>query len=66
MEQVPGLMWTRYQATERRESVSSKSSPQQGDLRFSGQGASGGARTRNRRVPAHLRADSQATVPPTP
>ncbi|GFO47769.1 protein prune homolog-like protein [Plakobranchus ocellatus] len=47
-----------------------KASPQQGDLRFlglpSGRGADGGARTRNRRVPTDLRADSQATVPPTP
>ncbi|GFO30999.1 chemosensory receptor b [Plakobranchus ocellatus] len=46
-----------------------QSSPQQGDLRLSGfpsgQGAGGGARTRNRRVPADLRADSLATVPPT-
>ncbi|GFO14946.1 LOW QUALITY PROTEIN: hypothetical protein PoB_004145100 [Plakobranchus ocellatus] len=45
-------------------------SPQQGDLRLSGplsgQGAGTGARTRNRRVPADLRADSQATVLPTP
>ncbi|GFN95224.1 hypothetical protein PoB_002173000 [Plakobranchus ocellatus] len=45
-------------------------SPQQGDLRLSGppsgQGAGGGARTRNRKVPADLRADSLATVPPTP
>ncbi|GFN83835.1 hypothetical protein PoB_001034100 [Plakobranchus ocellatus] len=45
-------------------------SPQQGDLRLSGppsgQGADSGARTRDRRVPADLRADSQATVPPTP
>ncbi|GFO38703.1 hypothetical protein PoB_006520800 [Plakobranchus ocellatus] len=44
-------------------------SPQQGDLRLSGppsgQGAGGGARTRDRRVPADLRADSPATVPPT-
>ncbi|GFN88719.1 hypothetical protein PoB_001522500 [Plakobranchus ocellatus] len=43
---------------------------QQGDLRFSGppsgQGADGGARTHDRRVPADLRADSMATVPPTP
>ncbi|GFN89461.1 hypothetical protein PoB_001596700 [Plakobranchus ocellatus] len=31
-----------------------------------GRGADGGARTRDRRVPADLRADSQATVPPTP
>ncbi|GFN74965.1 hypothetical protein PoB_000147100 [Plakobranchus ocellatus] len=41
-------------------------SPQQGDLRLSGppsgQGAGSGARTRDRRVPADLRADSQATV----
>ncbi|GFO22065.1 circadian clock protein period [Plakobranchus ocellatus] len=45
-------------------------SPQQGDLRLSGppsgQGAGSGARTRDRRVPANLRADSQATVLPTP
>ncbi|GFN75592.1 hypothetical protein PoB_000209800 [Plakobranchus ocellatus] len=44
-------------------------SPQQGDLRLSGppsgQGAGGGARTRDRRVHADLRADSLATVPPT-
>ncbi|GFN99633.1 hypothetical protein PoB_002613900 [Plakobranchus ocellatus] len=43
---------------------------QQGDLRLSGppsgQGAGRGARTRDRRVPADLRADSQATVLPTP
>ncbi|GFO21368.1 hypothetical protein PoB_004787300 [Plakobranchus ocellatus] len=31
----------------------------------SGQGAGGGARTRDRKVPADLRADSLATVPPT-
>ncbi|GFO19179.1 hypothetical protein PoB_004568400 [Plakobranchus ocellatus] len=41
-----------------------------GDLRLSGpqsgQGAGGGAQTRDRRVPADLRADSLATVPPTP
>ncbi|GFO37113.1 hypothetical protein PoB_006361800 [Plakobranchus ocellatus] len=45
-------------------------SPQQGDLRLlgppSGQGANSGARTRDRRVPAGLRADLLATVPPTP
>ncbi|GFO21869.1 hypothetical protein PoB_004837400 [Plakobranchus ocellatus] len=45
-------------------------SPQQGDLRLSGppsgQGAGSEARTRDRRVPAGLRADSQATVLPTP
>ncbi|GFN87782.1 hypothetical protein PoB_001428800 [Plakobranchus ocellatus] len=45
-------------------------SPQQGDLRLSGppsgQDAGGGAQTRDRRVPADLRADSLATVPPTP
>ncbi|GFN75530.1 hypothetical protein PoB_000203600 [Plakobranchus ocellatus] len=29
-------------------------------------GAGGGARTRDRRVTADLREDSQATVPPTP
>ncbi|GFO07097.1 hypothetical protein PoB_003360200 [Plakobranchus ocellatus] len=43
---------------------------QHGDLRLSGpptgQGASGGARTFNIRVPADLRADSLFTVPPTP
>ncbi|GFN87126.1 hypothetical protein PoB_001363200 [Plakobranchus ocellatus] len=45
-------------------------SPQQGDLRLSGppsgQGAGSGARTRDRRLPADLRADSQATLLPTP
>ncbi|GFO39043.1 hypothetical protein PoB_006554800 [Plakobranchus ocellatus] len=45
-------------------------SPQRGDLRLSGppsgQGAGSGARTRDRMVPADLRADSQATVLPTP
>ncbi|GFN84837.1 hypothetical protein PoB_001134300 [Plakobranchus ocellatus] len=45
-------------------------SPQQGELRLSGppsgQGAGSGARTRDRRDPADLRADSQATVLPTP
>ncbi|GFN95899.1 hypothetical protein PoB_002240500 [Plakobranchus ocellatus] len=44
-------------------------SPQQGGLRLSGpppgQGASGRARTRDRRIPAGLRADSLSTVPPT-
>ncbi|GFO45226.1 pleckstrin homology domain-containing family d member 1 [Plakobranchus ocellatus] len=44
--------------------------PEQGDLRLSGppsgQGAGSGARTRDRRVPADFRADSQATVLPTP
>ncbi|GFN86321.1 hypothetical protein PoB_001282700 [Plakobranchus ocellatus] len=44
--------------------------PQQGDIRLlglpSGQGAGGRARTRDRRVPADLRADSLATVPPSP
>ncbi|GFO13962.1 hypothetical protein PoB_004046700 [Plakobranchus ocellatus] len=50
--------------------VVDEASPQQGDLRLSGppsgQGAGSGARTRDRRVPADLRADSQATVLPTP
>ncbi|GFN84546.1 RNA-directed DNA polymerase from mobile element jockey-like protein [Plakobranchus ocellatus] len=45
-------------------------SSQHGDVRLSsppsGQGAGGGARTRDRRVPADLRADLQATEPPTP
>ncbi|GFO29742.1 hypothetical protein PoB_005624700 [Plakobranchus ocellatus] len=45
-------------------------SPQQGDLRLlgppSGRGADGEARTLDRRVPADLRSDSQATVPPSP
>ncbi|GFN91646.1 hypothetical protein PoB_001815200 [Plakobranchus ocellatus] len=44
--------------------------PQQGDVRLSGhpsgQVTGSGARTRDRRVPADLRADSQATVLPTP
>ncbi|GFO18574.1 hypothetical protein PoB_004507900 [Plakobranchus ocellatus] len=42
--------------------------PQQGDPRLSGppsgQGTGGGARTRDRRIPAGLRADSLATVSP--
>ncbi|GFO26743.1 hypothetical protein PoB_005324800 [Plakobranchus ocellatus] len=45
-------------------------SSQQDDIRLSGpppgQGAGVGARTRDRRVPADLRANSLATVPPTP
>ncbi|GFN74529.1 hypothetical protein PoB_000103500 [Plakobranchus ocellatus] len=45
-------------------------SPQQGDLRLSGPpsswGAGGGARSRDRRAPTDLRADSLATVPPRP
>ncbi|GFO15848.1 hypothetical protein PoB_004235300 [Plakobranchus ocellatus] len=45
-------------------------SPQQGGLRLSGpppgQGAGGGARTPDRRVPADLRAKSLAILPPTP
>ncbi|GFO34629.1 hypothetical protein PoB_006113400 [Plakobranchus ocellatus] len=44
-------------------------SPQQGDLRLSGcpsgQGVGGGARTRDRRFPANLRAASLAAVPPS-
>ncbi|GFO40342.1 hypothetical protein PoB_006684700 [Plakobranchus ocellatus] len=47
-----------------------RTSPQQGDLRLSGpptgQGAGGGAQTRDRRIPADIRADSLAIVPPTP
>ncbi|GFN86699.1 hypothetical protein PoB_001320500 [Plakobranchus ocellatus] len=46
-----------------------QASPQQGDLRLSGppsgQGAGSGVRTRDRRIPADIRADSLATVPPT-
>ncbi|GFO06250.1 hypothetical protein PoB_003275500 [Plakobranchus ocellatus] len=45
-------------------------SPQHRDLRLSGppsgQRAGGGARTRDRRIPADIRADSLASVPPTP
>ncbi|GFO21098.1 hypothetical protein PoB_004760300 [Plakobranchus ocellatus] len=44
--------------------------PQQADLRLSGppsgQGAGNGVRTRNKRIPTEIRADSLATVPPTP
>ncbi|GFO37740.1 hypothetical protein PoB_006424500 [Plakobranchus ocellatus] len=51
------------------ENLSKRASPQQGDLRLlgppSGQGAGSAARTRDRKVPADLRADSQATVLPT-
>ncbi|GFO16898.1 hypothetical protein PoB_004340300 [Plakobranchus ocellatus] len=43
--------------------------PQQGDLRLScppsGQGAGGRARTRDRWIPAVIRTDSPAIVPPT-
>ncbi|GFN94927.1 hypothetical protein PoB_002143300 [Plakobranchus ocellatus] len=46
-----------------------KASPHQVDLRLlgppSGQGAGNVARTRDRRIPADLRADSLTTVPPT-
>ncbi|GFO32730.1 hypothetical protein PoB_005923500 [Plakobranchus ocellatus] len=38
--------------------------PQHGDLRL--RPSDGGARTCDRRVPADLRVDSKATVPPTP
>ncbi|GFO34742.1 hypothetical protein PoB_006124700 [Plakobranchus ocellatus] len=45
------------------------SSPQQGDIRPSsppsGHGAGGGVRTRDRRGPADLKADSLVTEPPT-
>ncbi|GFO00407.1 hypothetical protein PoB_002691200 [Plakobranchus ocellatus] len=45
-------------------------SPQQGDIKLLGppsdQDADGMARTHGRRVPADIRADSLATVPPTP
>ncbi|GFO45059.1 hypothetical protein PoB_007156400 [Plakobranchus ocellatus] len=45
-----------------------KASPQQGDLRLlgppPGRGAHGGAGTRDRRIPACLRADSLSTMPP--
>ncbi|GFO19970.1 hypothetical protein PoB_004647500 [Plakobranchus ocellatus] len=51
-------------------SLKTRRNPQQGDLRLSdspyGQGAGSGARTRDRRVPTDLRADSQATMLPTP
>ncbi|GFO26318.1 hypothetical protein PoB_005282300 [Plakobranchus ocellatus] len=44
-------------------------SPQQCDLMLlgppSGHGAGNGARSRDRRIPADLRADSLATMPPT-
>ncbi|GFN94000.1 RNA-directed DNA polymerase from mobile element jockey [Plakobranchus ocellatus] len=47
-----------------------RQSPQQGNLGISGppsgQGTAGGDRTRDRRFPADLRADSLSTVPPTP
>ncbi|GFO27560.1 hypothetical protein PoB_005406500 [Plakobranchus ocellatus] len=50
--------------------VASDASPQQGDLRLPGpplgHGAGSGARTRHRRVPADLMADSLTTLLPTP
>ncbi|GFO20235.1 hypothetical protein PoB_004674000 [Plakobranchus ocellatus] len=56
--------------TQKMQSEGMVTSPQQGYLRLSGppsgQGAGGGARTRDRRVPTDLSADSLATVPPTP
>ncbi|GFN76588.1 hypothetical protein PoB_000309400 [Plakobranchus ocellatus] len=64
------IKWTQYCNTRINQSPGANVSPQQGDLRLSGppsgQGAGSGARTRDRRVPADLRADSQATVLPTP
>ncbi|GFN76900.1 hypothetical protein PoB_000340600 [Plakobranchus ocellatus] len=58
-----------HESLKKRDSFLYIASPQQGDLRLSGppsgQDAGGGARTRDRRVPADLRADSLATVPPT-
>ncbi|GFO09547.1 hypothetical protein PoB_003605200 [Plakobranchus ocellatus] len=72
MVQGPGLA-EELVATPQFEVTTEKSfeiSPQQGDLMLSGppsgQGASSGARTRDGRVPADLRADSQGTVLPTP
>ncbi|GFO35072.1 hypothetical protein PoB_006157700 [Plakobranchus ocellatus] len=51
-------------------SLKLEASPQQGDLRLSsspsGQGAGGGSRTRDREIPADLRADSLSTMPLTP
>ncbi|GFO38738.1 hypothetical protein PoB_006524300 [Plakobranchus ocellatus] len=56
---LPPEIWIGYSAI-----------PRRGDLRLlgppSGQGAGSGARTRDRGVPADLRADSQTTVPPKP
>ncbi|GFO12395.1 hypothetical protein PoB_003890000 [Plakobranchus ocellatus] len=53
-----GLVWSLYIA-----------SPQEGDFRLSGhpsdQGAGGRTRTRDRNIPAELRADSLDTVPLT-
>ncbi|GFN74695.1 hypothetical protein PoB_000120100 [Plakobranchus ocellatus] len=60
----------RRNRSRRKQEDQKQTSPQQGNLRLSGppsgQDAGGGARTRDRRVPADLRADSLATVPPTP
>ncbi|GFO41704.1 hypothetical protein PoB_006820900 [Plakobranchus ocellatus] len=57
----PGVQSTR---------VYRSASPQKSDLRLygppSGLGASGGALTRDRKVPADLRVDSLSTVTPTP
>ncbi|GFO45516.1 hypothetical protein PoB_007202100 [Plakobranchus ocellatus] len=57
-----------YKINERK--TTTAKSPQQGDLRLSdppsGQIADDRARTRDRRVPADLRADSLSTMPPTP
>ncbi|GFO00080.1 one cut domain family member [Plakobranchus ocellatus] len=57
--------WLQEPEFQRMSALRLAASPQQGDLRLSGQGAGGGARTRNRRVPADFRVDSIATEPPT-
>ncbi|GFO35374.1 hypothetical protein PoB_006187900 [Plakobranchus ocellatus] len=63
------LVKRRQKSTDTVEIVVRTTSPQQDDLRLpgppSGQGANGEARTRDRKVPADLRVDSLATVPPT-
>ncbi|GFN76908.1 hypothetical protein PoB_000341400 [Plakobranchus ocellatus] len=45
--------------------ITRRSDPQHYPRPPSGQGASGGARARDKRVPADLKADSLATEPPT-
>ncbi|GFO10317.1 hypothetical protein PoB_003682200 [Plakobranchus ocellatus] len=66
-----GLAEREFKPTARTsQEIQSKGSPQQGDLRLSGpltgQGTGGGVQTRDRRIPADIRAGAPAIVPPTP
>ncbi|GFO40818.1 hypothetical protein PoB_006732300 [Plakobranchus ocellatus] len=64
------VQWFAHPPVKLQRSSVASSGPQQGDVRFSdipsAQGAGDGARTRDRMVPADLRADTLTIVPPTP